>query len=371
MNDDRLDAEALEAVLARADQPRLVYQPVVDLRRGVVAGYEALSRFDGSVVATPDRWFAAAEALGRGTELELRVVEQALAARERLPPNTFVTLNVSPKALVSPAMAAQLDRAGPLDRAVFEITEQEQVHDYGEIAPMIASIRERGGMIAVDDAGAGYASLRHVMQLRPQFVKLDRELVRDLDRSPLRRAVVEMLGELASRIDAWIVAEGVERPEETEVLGELGVPLAQGYFLARPAPPWAPLEATASAALQGAAQRWSDTETVARLVERRPCLPDDSSAAAVRWFASHAGLDTVVGCDEMARPCRLWVRVGMLPAPRRPLLVAETTPLHEAARRAVARERAERFDDLVCTDEMGRYTGIVEVGRLVERLARR
>jgi EAL domain-containing protein (putative c-di-GMP-specific phosphodiesterase class I) len=108
---------------------------------------------------------------------------------------------------------------------------------------MVATVRQAGGRVAVDDAGAGYASLRHILELRPDFVKLDRSLVAAVDRDPAIIAVVQMLGDFTSRLDSWLIAEGIERLEEMDVLASLGVPLGQGYLLGRPEGPWADVPA--------------------------------------------------------------------------------------------------------------------------------
>ena len=121
-----------------------------------------------------------------------------------------------------------------LSQLVVEVTEAAPVEDYAALLRALAVLRDAGAWIAVDDAGAGYASLNHVIQIRPDFVKLDRALVMDVDRDPAKHALVETFGVLAGRLDAWLLAEGIEREGEREVLAAMGVPLAQGFGLARP-----------------------------------------------------------------------------------------------------------------------------------------
>src|SRR6185312_9904154 len=168
--------EATSALLDAGRGPKLVFQPIVDLKRGETAGYEILSRFPGPPVAGPDQWFAAARKLGRAVELEVLVLERALAVRETLPDNCFLSVNVAPEALVDERMTRVL-RRGALSRMVFELTEHTMVSDYALLTAATSEVRARGGMVAVDDAGAGYAGLTHILSLRPDFVKLDRALI--------------------------------------------------------------------------------------------------------------------------------------------------------------------------------------------------
>ena len=232
-------AAAIRAVLDEPDRVRPVFQPIFDLQRGTVCGFEMLARFDSPLQAPPDQWFAAATRHGLGPGLEAALISAGLDARASLPENCFLAINVSPDALLTDAVGSAL--AGQdLTRMVIEITEAAPVSDYDVLLRALAVLRDAGASIAVDDAGAGYASLNHVMQLRPDFVKLDRALVQDVDRDPAKHALVETLGVLAGRLDSWLLAEGIERPGEREVLAAMGVPLAQGFGLARPAQGWMP-----------------------------------------------------------------------------------------------------------------------------------
>lgn len=226
--------DAVGEVCARPALVRTVFQPIVDIQRGAVSGFEMLARFPAARGASPPEWFAAAREHGVGDLLEARLLRTGLATREALPPNCFLTVNLSPEAAVSDEVAAVLDEAGRLDLVVIEVTEQSAVEDYGTLGRTLERLRDLGAAIAVDDAGAGYASLQHIMRLRPEFIKLDRELVAGLDTDPPKVALVEAMGSFASRIDAWIVAEGIERRGELDALRALRVPLGQGFGLGRP-----------------------------------------------------------------------------------------------------------------------------------------
>lgn len=223
-----LRMEIREIIATRRFFP--VYQPVVDLRTGTLRGYEALTRFaDG---ARPDHRFRDAHEVGLGSELEAACAELAITTARRLPHHLSLSLNFSPTAILSGHAVGVVDRA---ERpVVIEITEHVAIESYARLRAALQTCRDV--RVSVDDAGAGYASLRHILELRPDVVKLDIGIVGDIDRDPARQALVAGLVHFASRTDTEIVAEGVETQEEAHTLIDLGVPFAQGNFFGPPAP---------------------------------------------------------------------------------------------------------------------------------------
>lgn len=221
-------------------------QPIVSLDNGQTVGYEALARFRALPERSPDRWIAEAHAVGLGLEVEVECVRRACRLRDRLGPGTYLSLNMSPDAVLAPEMEDALGPNG-LDGLVIEITEHEAVSDYGRLAARLADYRGRGAMVAIDDTGAGHASMRHVAQLAPDYIKVDRSLIHDLHIDHAKRALVRSMVTLERELGASIIAEGIERPEELRALRALGVPLGQGYLLGRPA---------AQPPAQQAADRW-------------------------------------------------------------------------------------------------------------------
>ncbi|MGH2785047.1 MAG: EAL domain-containing protein [Actinomycetota bacterium] len=206
-------------------------QPIVDLESGEIVGVEALARFsDGR---SPDKWFAEAETLGLGTALELAAIEAALARLSELPASASLNVNVSAATACTGALGGMLAKV-PGRRVVLEITEHARVGDYDVLAEALAGLRARGVRLAVDDAGAGFASMQHVLELKPDVVKLDTSLVRDMDTMPERKAMVSALVSFANATGCSLIAEGVETAAELEVLRELGVSCAQGFHLGRP-----------------------------------------------------------------------------------------------------------------------------------------
>jgi EAL domain-containing protein (putative c-di-GMP-specific phosphodiesterase class I) len=223
--------DALEATLtARAFHP--VFQPIVELETGETMGYEALTRFDSG--RRPDLCFADAWSVGLGLELELATLEAAVAAAKELPPGTWLDLNASPRLLADSGRLREIlwsaDR--PL---VLEVTEHERIEDYDALR---AAVRELGDdlRVAVDDAGAGIANFGHIIDLRPDFVKLDISLVRRVNANLGRQAMVVGMRHFSRTAGCRLIAEGVETPEEADTLTSLGVEFGQGYLFGRPEP---------------------------------------------------------------------------------------------------------------------------------------
>ncbi len=235
--DERAAGRRLDDLLS-AGGLHVALQPVIDLRSGRTVGAEALARFaDGR---PPDVWFAEAARAGLSERLELAACDAALAVS--VPPGTFLAVNLSAAVLLSDALAERLQAlvgaAGePLRRLVIELTEHEQVQDYGALAAAMAPYRAHGLRLAVDDTGAGHSSLSHVLQLRPDVMKLDRQLVTALDRDPIRRALVKSLRHFCADAQVDLIAEGVETAEEAQALRAIGVTLGQGFHLGRPVVP--------------------------------------------------------------------------------------------------------------------------------------
>jgi len=343
------------------------FQPIVDTARGTVVGYEALARFEGYPERSPEAWFAAARRHGCAEQLEVVALRSALGARASLPPNAFLTVNVSPDLLATDSVRALWRGQGHLGGLIIELTEQTPIESYVALEPDLHRLRAAGALIAVDDAGAGYAGLRHLLALRPALIKLDRALVQDVDRDEARRALVEMIGTFASRIDAWLLAEGVERVEELDTLADLGVPLVQGYCLARPAPPWAGIDADIALRLASRRRR-QQKRMIRHVVEAAPTVVSVAEASVA--FTADPRLGSVVLVDQHRRP------VAVLESDRSNLGVMSPglrvnldTAIGDALTRAMTRERGDRFEPLLATDNAGRFAGLVRLERMIEVVA--
>jgi EAL domain-containing protein (putative c-di-GMP-specific phosphodiesterase class I) len=243
--DDEQRAE-IESVLADPGGITMVFQPIMDLRTGRVAGYESLSRFNREPRRTPDLWFAQAHRCGLGYALEAKAILSALAHAGSRPAGTYLTFNLSPSSLLSDQVMRVLPER--LDGLVIEITENELVSGDPAIHKALAGLRGRGARLAVDDTGAGYAGLTHVMRLQPDIIKLDRALTTGVDSDPAKAPLISSFVRYARDIDAAVCAEGVETLAELERLADLDVAYGQGFGIARPSAPWVPVAAEATAA---------------------------------------------------------------------------------------------------------------------------
>jgi EAL domain-containing protein (putative c-di-GMP-specific phosphodiesterase class I) len=233
MHDDHRDR--IEGVLSDATTMGMVFQPIIDLTNHSVVGMEALSRFATEPLRSPDLWFAEAASVGLGPTLEMKAVRAAVARVSQLPDGAFMAVNASPELMLS-GMLDNLADDPACSRLVFELTEHEEVVDYGPIRDRMQPLLRAGARIAVDDTGAGFASLRHILLLQPQIIKLDRSLTHGVDHDPARRALAASLVSFAHDIGSELIAEGVETLEELATLERLGAHWAQGFHIARPEP---------------------------------------------------------------------------------------------------------------------------------------
>lgn len=211
----------------------VVYQPIWDVRERRPKGFEALCRFRAEPYRSPDLWFSDASAIGMGAALEMAVMQKALAALKVLPPPAFLSVNASPHTILSgvlPSLFEGLDA----HRIVLEITEHAAVADYALLRGALAPLRAIGIKLAIDDAGAGYSALTHIIELKPDVIKLDMDITRSVDSDAARRALASAMVFFSTETGCVLVAEGIETAGELETLRTLGVPRGQGYLLGRP-----------------------------------------------------------------------------------------------------------------------------------------
>ncbi len=238
-----LDPLGLERVAARERVERVLVehrfaialQPIFDLSDGSIFAVEALARFADEPYRAPDVWLAEAHSCGLGTELEVALLRAAVGQLGQLPPDVVLTINAGPDALAGADLCALLDGVDA-SRIVVELTEHAAVEDYPLLGAALDGLRRAGVRLAIDDAGAGFASLMHILRLAPDFIKLDRQLIHGLDTDPAKRSLAASLMRFAEESGATIIAEGVETAAELGALEQLGVLHAQGFYLARPAP---------------------------------------------------------------------------------------------------------------------------------------
>ena len=234
---DASDALSRTRIRKMIDCRRLMtaFQPIHDVTAGHLVGAEALTRIASEDGTGPEYWFAEATAVGLSVELEIAALEIALEAAQQLPPCIYVALNVSPATCLDARLPKVLDESGlPLERIVLELTERLEVERYAPLLSALEPLRCLGLRIAVDDAGSGFASMRHILRLRPDIIKLDRSLIAGIHDDDGQRALGFAMTEFARRIGATIVAEGIETDAELAAVAAIGMASAQGYLLGRP-----------------------------------------------------------------------------------------------------------------------------------------
>ncbi len=259
--------------LCEPGQLRCVVQPVVRTSDGLVLGYEALARMSVEPRHPPNWWLDRAAGISLRGTLELACLAAAASLGDP-PADRMLFVNLSPSTLKDPTAIGLLDSLP--SRLVIELTEQEEVADYEELRDHLAPWLSRGVRLAVDDTGAGYSSLRHVIELKPDFLKLDRELVREVDQDRNRLALIRAVVAFASEVGTSVIAEGVETQAELDTLREAEVHLVQGYLLARPNEPWPSVVAETTSRL---GQRTTGHERV-RLEQLRDTLAKTTDRTA-------------------------------------------------------------------------------------------
>ena len=237
LNPDTLDkfdsGDRIRAVLDDPGSLSVVFQPIFDLETDELSAVEALARFEVAPYRPPNLWFDEAARHGLGVDLELLAAAKAIGYLDSLPRGVDLSINAGPETVLSGRLQELLE---PSSRIVLELTEHTMIDDYPRLVSALQAMRQAGIRVSVDDTGAGYSSLTHILRLAPDFIKLDRDLVTGIDVDPVRRALAASLVTFACSTGAQIIAEGVEDQAELDALRDLGVHFAQGYHLGHPAP---------------------------------------------------------------------------------------------------------------------------------------
>lgn len=226
-----------ERIQSVIDDERFVihYQPIFRIRHQELVGYEALTRFIADPIRPPDQWLREAHAVHLNVELELAIIRRILADLHRFPSGIYVSINISPETIIMGDLENHFVDA-PHRQIVLEVTEHVSVGDYDQIREVLDRLRSKGVRVAVDDAGSGYASFRHILKLKPDIIKMDSSLIQQIDKDPGCRAIAAAIVRFAEETNCSVVAEGVETESELAALLELNVDKAQGYLLGHPHP---------------------------------------------------------------------------------------------------------------------------------------
>jgi EAL domain-containing protein (putative c-di-GMP-specific phosphodiesterase class I) len=335
------------------------YQPIVDLGRGVVVGFEAFVRLPDGGISTRDLFQAASRA-GRSDELEAAALRSALATRDRLVPDGFLSLNVSAAALGEPAVAGVLAEQPSLDGIVLELTDTDAATILAS-ADSIAAQRERGAEIAVAQHAFGLDDMRAVFEIQPAYVKLDTTWIDGIAADPVKLALVETVCYLAARMGVRVVAQGIEALADLTAVQRLGVGFAQGFLLARPSADGVHSAPRRLIGIDSDSRR--HLPVVSRLAEPAERLRIDAPGERT----GDARFEVIVG--ELGEPLAL-MRRSQSRIQNVPLAVLDGgTSVVAAARAALSRPASTRFDPLVCVDELGVFAGVVQMERIVAALA--
>lgn len=236
---EETQAERHRAAMRRVEKAQapgvvtMVFQPIVELATQTVIGLEALARMPVPDETSPTSLFEAADEAGVTVQMELLTAGLAVAGLAAT--DGYLAVNFSATTLLDPGFNRFMAEV-PADRLVIEISEHTRVEDYGAVDDVLRPWRDKGLRLAVDDTGAGFASFHHILQLRPDIIKLDISLVRDVATDQLNQRLAAALAAVGHQIGAQVVAEGIEHGDAVAVLRKLGVSYGQGYYLGRPEP---------------------------------------------------------------------------------------------------------------------------------------
>jgi diguanylate cyclase (GGDEF)-like protein len=373
------------------------YQPIVNLKNGEVLGWEALARGpEDSQFRSPSMLFDFAEEVGSLFNLERVCREQAVCNLGPITARQKLFLNIHPRTLGDPTFRAGetvtlLERHGLVpDNVVFEITERHSVKNFTLFHQTLDHYRSQGYLVAIDDTGTGYSGLSLIAQVRPNFIKVDMSLIRDIDTSPIKRALLETLVTLADKIGSAIIAEGIETETELSSLASMGVHYGQGFYLARPARPKpepdyrAPYRPRIKVRDQSA---WKCSIPIVELCEAAPSVDVTTRVAEVKNILDQGVLSGVV-VVRGTRPVglvmshRLDRKLGTmfgaalylgrsvdLVMDHDPLIADGDTPVEQVARQAMARDRFKIYDHVIVT-QGGQLAGLVSVQKILDALAR-
>jgi len=365
------EAISISHLTDRRGRCRLAFEPVADLARGVICGYEAQARFPQAL--TRARWEREAGRHGLERDPDAFVLAAVMAAREMLPDDCFLSFDLPMAALLRERVQRVLREAGRLDRLVVELSADDAPVDAPALLGAVRRLRDEGAKIAVDGVGNGHATLRQIAVLRPEFVKLDPQLVDGMHRDDAKHVIVDTLGHLAGELDAWVVAQGVTRVEELDALIRLRAPLAQGSLIGVRAKTLTRVGFPLASYVRERGAAVTEPGVLAALLERPPAAEAEGGRdEQAAMFDADPGLLHLALVDGRRRPTGLIGRAAFErgEAPSGELLaVSPAARVPEVARRAALRPPATRFDPVVCCDARGRYLGLVRIERLVFALA--
>lgn len=376
-----------------------VFQPIISLSDASVIGYEALSRGPrGTALERPDHLFDTAKKMNKLWDLELLCRIAALERAKYMPPDKMLFINVDPKIIHDARFQKGLTRE-ILDKyhidptnIIFEITEKTSIDDYRSFRRILDNYTSQGYKIAIDDTGSGYSGLRMLAETRPQFIKIDMQLVRDIDKDNLKQALIRAFYDFAVSTNMKIIAEGIETVSELYTLIDIGIHYGQGFLLQKPMPQFLELRPDIKQLIKDKVeQKKKETFYTAVTMPVGEIARADisfgagtSGSAAIEAFNSNPvmrGLPVV----ENGKPVGLLMKDKFLAhlatqygvaiymnrpisllMDQNPLIVDYDTPLEQVSKLVVARTDDTLYDYIIVT-KYGRYYGVTTVRRLLEK----
>ena len=388
----------LKNILAKREI-RIVFQPIVSLADAEILGYEALSRGPkGSFLELPDALFSTAAKFDLVWELEYLCRGAALEKAKELITSKMIFLNVDPSIINDPRFQKGQTQdllhqfRANAGNVIIEITEKTAIHDYRSFRRILDNYTSQGYKIAIDDTGSGYSGLRTLAATRPNFIKVDMELVRDIDKDTLKQSMMKALYDFSVSTNSKIIAEGIETQEELAALITIGIPYGQGFFLQKPQAEFLDiLPQTKQTIIEFNNRKQREiyhtpvTMPVGEIVQLEPSYPSSLlGAAAVDWFSKSYSCQGFAVVDNH-RPVGLLMKGKFLASlatqygiavymkrpirflmDKNPLIVEYNTPLEVVSKSALSRKDDDIYDYIIVTKD-DKYFGIVTVKRLLEK----
>lgn len=401
---ENLEASEMNALMTltsilKYSDIRVVFQPVVSLSDAEVIGYEALSRGPkGSLLEGPDALFSAAAKFDLVWELEYLCRASALEKAKDIIADKMLFINVDPKIINDPRFQKGYTRE-MLNRfcvntgnVIFEITEKTAINDYKSFCRILDNYTSQGYRIAIDDTGSGYSGLRTLAETRPNFIKVDMELIRDLDKDSLKQAMLKALYDFSLSTNSKIIAEGIETKAELTTLINIGIPYGQGFYLQKPHPDFVDLPSNLQQAILEINQLkkrelyyTSITMPVGEIVRQDagfssttlgyaaidyfnnspniqgvPIVDDDKPVGLLMKGKFFASLATQYGVAlYMNRPIKSLMD-------KHPLIVDYNTPLELVSKSALSRKDEDIYDYILVTKD-DKYFGTITIKMLLEK----
>ncbi|WP_456324707.1 EAL domain-containing protein [Desulfonauticus submarinus] len=383
------------------NQISILYQPIINLINGNILGWEALSRGpENNFFYSPLVLFNFAEEAGELFALEKVCRENAIRKIGPIKSGQKLFLNIHPHTLADPGFTPgkthEILKASGLtpENIVFEITEKHSIKDFSLFYKTLNHYRSQGFQIAVDDAGAGYSGLWTIAELCPDYIKIDGDLVRNIDRDPIKRALMETMVTFADKVGSKIIAEGIESKNELNALRDMGAHFGQGYYLARPQYPKPnnPITLTPFNSVNGSKsdkKQKTVLVSIANLVDEAVSVHKDTKIELVvhKIIDKDPSIASIVVCDNVQKPVGLIMTYHLTKKlasqfgvalyykkkvsaimDREFICVDEATPVEVVAQQATARDRYKLYDDIIVTRE-NKLLGVVSVQKLIDYMA--